>query len=135
MLVSNTRYHARVATCRACEFFKPTTESCGTFMHRDIVTYQGEQRTLCGCKIRAKAWIAFFNCPLNKWKQKDRIVAILAAAKSFSNPPTQEEIDRFYKMKSDLIGKEVMPECEACARREIQQFIRDINIYLQTGEL
>lgn len=130
MIVSRTRFLARVQTCQHCEFYKPSTGSCGTLAHRDRVMVNGEEKILCGCVIRAKAWVAFFSCPLDKWHQKDRIVAILREVKQFSKPPTKEEIDRFYQRKSELIGRSVASECEACARREIMDFIRDINNYL-----
>jgi hypothetical protein len=135
MLVSRTRFLARVKTCETCQYFKPSTGSCGTLILGDTVTHNGEPYKLCGCKIKAKAWLAFASCPLDKWQQKDRIVAILKEVKQFSKPPTQEEINRFYERKSELVGRSVSPECEACAREEIRNFIKDINNYLEEGNL
>lgn len=130
MIVSRTRFLARVQTCQHCEHYRPSTVSCGTLAHRDKVIHEGEEKRLCGCVIKTKAWLAFASCPLDKWQQKDRIVAILREVKQFSKPPTQEEINRFYQRKSELIGRSVASECEACARREIMDFVKDINNYL-----
>ena len=127
MIVSSTRYHARLATCHACEFFKPNTGSCGTLLNRDEVVYNGEKYNLCGCVVKMKAWSALHSCPVDKWKNKDSVFKYIKEVKSWEFPLNDQQHQRFYEIKSDLKGKNVMLECEACANREIIDFLEFIN--------
>lgn len=62
LLVSNKTKNERLHTCRSCEHFVETTQSCGP-----LVTEAFTDSKLCGCFMPAKARLRMSKCPLDKW--------------------------------------------------------------------
>ncbi len=61
-------YADRMAICGVCEFYRTSTGTCGPAIVGKTVTYNGEQRRLCGCIIAIKAAMPIMSCPLDKWR-------------------------------------------------------------------
>lgn len=123
MVVSNVKKAARLAMCEECEHYVQSTKSCGPLLIGGTVMHEGEERQLCGCRMPVKAQLAFSKCPLDKWGKVHSPVHYLALVKSFSNPPSQADINTYYKIKSELVGRKLYPECDVCAIKEIREFI------------
>jgi hypothetical protein len=72
----NTRAE-RLAICKACQFYREQTRSCGEFLPKkmmrgefkgDVVEYRNKEITLCGCDMVQKTKFKTSKCPANKWK-------------------------------------------------------------------
>ena len=53
LFVSQKEFARRVDICQTCPAYIPKTGTCNT----------------CGCFVRPKAKIAFFECPMHKWQK------------------------------------------------------------------
>lgn len=58
LLVTPTQRKARLDVCLMCEHFQPATSKL-------MPTCE-----LCGCLVKAKAWLATESCPDNRWAQQ-----------------------------------------------------------------
>lgn len=87
--VNGEQRKERIAICRACPVYVPTTGSCGQFLHPILnpnqapATIDGVTFQPCGCNIAAKATLKISQCPANKWpllldaKVRDQIKQIV----------------------------------------------------------
>lgn len=133
MIVTRTRYLARMKVCEMCKHYKPSTKSCGTIVLGDRVQHNGDEVRLCGCVMTNKAWLAFAKCPLGHWGNQKSTTYYYGIVRSFHNPPTKEEIDTYYRLKSELIGRQIISECDACAIREIREFTKHCEELFEEG--
>ena len=53
----------RLNTCRGCEHFVESTQSCGP-----LVTEAFTDSKLCGCHMPTKTRLKWAECPLGKWE-------------------------------------------------------------------
>ena len=56
LLVTPEQRKERLAVCVKCEHFRQATSKVGP------------RCGLCGCFVKAKAWLATEQCPVDKWK-------------------------------------------------------------------
>ena len=124
MVVTRTRYLARLKVCEMCKHYKPSTKSCGTIILGGRVEHNGEEVKLCGCIMPNKAWMAFSKCPLGYWGAQKSTTYYYGIVRSFHTPPTEEEINTYYRLKSELVGREIKADCMACAIKEIREFTK-----------
>jgi hypothetical protein len=71
----------RLATCKACKHFRPSTLSCGTIIignklspedlaeaeENNKITHYRRITRLCGCYMPRKTKYSLYRCPINKW--------------------------------------------------------------------
>lgn len=67
LLVSGNEKSRRLSICQKCEFFKPSTQSCGTLVVGERIVYKGLKAKLCGCVMPIKASLKTASCPVGKW--------------------------------------------------------------------
>lgn len=57
----------RFNTCKKCKFFKKKSQTCGTPIIGNKVTYRKKEYKLCGCFMGIKSRLRFATCPVGKW--------------------------------------------------------------------
>lgn len=71
----------RLATCKACKHFRPSTLSCGTLIfgnklspedlaeanENNKITHYRRKTRLCGCYMPRKTKYSLYRCPINRW--------------------------------------------------------------------
>ena len=134
MFVSRTRFLARKKVCEMCEYYKPSTGSCGTLALGTWVKHEGEDVHLCGCVMQGKLWLSFWKCPIGRWTKAPTAFETLKILNSFSKPPTKDDFRRFQQLKTELKGRALIDssdECEACLLREMRELRNYVEKYLE----
>lgn len=138
---------ARQKACEGCEFYKPETKSCGTFLPNkllklqggDLVELEGRERKvrLCGCYLPAKWTWGFTECPLpaehKRWGKelsKEKIKAIKELLKG--EEPTAKWMGEMFEVyNSSFNHKEPVKSktCGSCIQRMVKQLKEAIEVY------
>jgi len=109
--VRNELYRERMDICRRCKYFQAHTQTCGTPVIGETVTYRRKEYHLCGCIMPIKAKLKVASCSVNKWL------------------PT---VDRELLMKAKEVGDRLPPEGQRLGRinEEEQIAIHDAYVAL-----
>jgi hypothetical protein len=133
LFVKHEEYQRRMAICRDCKFYEPTTKSCGPLIiGKEVETevkYRRKSIRLCGCVMPIKAKQGIFGCPAQKWLpllSKEQIMSMrkivleLKAKKVLQT----EDIKLLFQMKSDLYGQKFKHQvCSVCVNKVIRNLL------------
>lgn len=154
MVVSNTRYHQRLAVCESCEHYREQeflnkiglnvkARFCGEKFVGEWVEHEGKQKKLCGCVMAVKAKGLWWNCPLGKWpnhvispieiEEAEKFIKKASRIKS-TNPEYKSIVNEYYQLKSSITGRELMPDyCDVCFRAELASMKQQVDEWKSTG--
>lgn len=147
--VKNLRYKM----CRACKFYKPITDSCGTFrllnplgqkltkdeieeIDKDnTITYYRKKTRLCGCICDIKTKVPFEYCPIGKWASyqltEQQLVELKAFLQTFpkTGQISRDYITQLYDWASIASGeKQKVKNCAECIKGVLREFNRQLNL-------
>jgi len=133
--------------CRGCEFFKPETVSCGTFLpdkilkegtaKGDLVKVEGRKKKvrLCGCHMGQKVKFKIASCPAGFWKTevslKDKL-KLKAVLNEFQKKGKMKssEVPEFVEAYNQAFGanKKVkqLKGCGSCFGQMMDESIKSI---------
>ena len=142
LFAKHNEYKRRLDICRACKFFEPSTQSCGTLIVGDEVEttevlFRRKSIKLCGCVMPVKAKLAFASCPASKWdgvlsvEEQIEFKRFLLDMKA-QGRLEQKDMLRFYSFKDKATGAfNERSTCPPCVKKDINTFLesmKDINV-------
>ena len=144
LFAKHNEYKRRLDICRACKFFEPSTQSCGTLILGDEVEttevlFRRKSIKLCGCVMPVKAKLAFASCPASKWdgvlsvEEQIEFKRFLLDMKA-QGRLEQKDMLRFYSFKDKATGAfNERSTCPPCVKKDINSFLesmKDVNVDL-----
>ena len=136
----------RFSLCQSCDFFKPETQSCGTFLPKkaieegslkgDLVSIPGKKKKvrLCGCHMGQKVKFKMASCPAGKWKSEVSLKDKLKLKSLFKKRPqsmTRQEVKEFVEAYNQAFGakKQVKQAtgCGGCLRQMVDETISSLD--------
>ena len=143
LFAKHNEYKRRLDICRACKFFEPSTQSCGTLIVGDEVETEVKFRKksikLCGCVMPVKAKLAFASCPASKWdgvlslQEQIEFKRFLLDMKA-QGRLEQNDMLRFYSFKDKATGAfNERSTCPPCVKKDINSFLesmKDVDVDL-----
>ena len=144
LFAKHNEYKRRLDICRACKFFEPSTQSCGTLILGDEVEttevlFRRKTIKLCGCVMPVKAKLAFASCPASKWdgvlsvEEQIEFKRFLLDMKA-QGRLEQNDMLKFYKFKDKATGAfNERSTCPPCVKKDINSFLesmKDVNVDL-----
>jgi hypothetical protein len=153
MVVSNTRYQQRLVVCESCEHYREQeflnkiglnvkAKFCGKAITGETITYEGEEKTLCGCIMAIKAKGLWASCPLGKWPKFLLSPVLIEEAEKFikkasriksTNPEYRNIVNEYYQLKSSITGRNLMPDyCDVCFRSELASMKQQVEEWKST---
>ena len=134
LFAKHNEYKRRLDICRACKFFEPSTQSCGTLILGDEVEttevlFRRKTIKLCGCVMPVKAKLAFASCPASKWdgvlsvEEQIEFKRFLLDMKA-QGRLEQKDMLKFYSFKDKATGAfNERSTCPPCVKRDIKLFL------------
>jgi len=143
LFAKHNEYKRRLDICRACKFFEPLTQSCGTLIVGDEieteVLFRRKSIKLCGCVMPVKAKLAFASCPASKWdgvlsvQEQIEFKRFLLDMKA-QGRLEQKDMLKFYSFKDKATGAfNERSTCPPCVKKDINTFLesmKDVNVDL-----
>ena len=144
LFAKHNEYKRRLDICRACKFFEPSTQSCGTLILGDEVEttevlFRRKSIKLCGCVMPVKAKLAFASCPASKWdgvlsvEEQIEFKRFLLDMKA-QGRLEQKDMLKFYSFKDKATGAfNERSTCPPCVKKDINSFLesmKDVDIDL-----
>ena len=144
LFAKHHEYKRRLDICRACKFFEPSTQSCGTLIVGDEVEttevlFRRKSIKLCGCVMPVKAKLAFASCPASKWdgvlsvEEQIEFKRFLLDMKA-QGRLEQKDMLKFYSFKDKATGAfNERSTCPPCVKKDINSFLesmKDVNVDL-----
>ena len=143
LFAKHNEYKRRLDICRACKFFEPSTQSCGTLIVGDEVEtevlFRRKSIKLCGCVMPVKAKLAFASCPASKWEgvlsleEQIEFKRFLLDMKA-QGRLEQKDMLRFYSFKDKATGAfNERSTCPPCVKKDINSFLesmKDVDVDL-----
>ena len=144
LFAKHNEYKRRLDICRACKFFEPSTQSCGTLILGDEVEttevlFRRKTIKLCGCVMPVKAKLAFASCPASKWdgvlsvEEQIEFKRFLLDMKA-QGRLEQNDMLKFYKFKDKATGAfNERSTCPPCVKKDINSFLesmKDVDVDL-----
>ena len=144
LFAKHNEYKRRLDICRACKFFEPSTQSCGTLILGDEVEttevlFRRKSIKLCGCVMPVKAKLAFASCPASKWdgvlslEEQIEFKRFLLDMKA-QGRLEQNDMLKFYSFKDKATGAfNERSTCPPCVKKDINSFLesmKDVNVDL-----
>ena len=144
LFAKHNEYKRRLDICRACKFFEPSTQSCGTLILGDEVEttevlFRRKSIKLCGCVMPVKAKLAFASCPASKWdgvlslEEQIEFKRFLLDMKA-QGRLEQNDMLKFYKFKDKATGAfNERSTCPPCVKKDINSFLesmKDVDVDL-----
>ena len=143
LFAKHNEYKRRLDICRACKFFEPSTQSCGTLIVGDEVEtevlFRRKSIKLCGCVMPVKAKLAFASCPASKWdgvlsvEEQIEFKRFLLDMKA-QGRLEQKDMLKFYSFKDKATGAfNERSTCPPCVKKDINLFLesmKDVNVDL-----
>ena len=144
LFAKHNEYKRRLDICRACKFFEPSTQSCGTLILGDEVEttevlFRRKSIKLCGCVMPVKAKLAFASCPASKWdgvlsvEEQIEFKRFLLDMKA-QGRLEQKDMLKFYSFKDKATGAfNERSTCPPCVKKDINSFLesmKDVNVDL-----
>jgi hypothetical protein len=141
LFAKHNEYKRRLDICRACKFFEPSTQSCGTLIVGDEVEtevlFRRKSIKLCGCVMPVKAKLAFASCPASKWdgvlsvEEQIEFKRFLLDMKA-QGRLEQKDMLRFYSFKDKATGAfNERSTCPPCVKKDINTFLdsmKDVDV-------
>ena len=136
LFAKHTEYKRRLDICRACKFFEPSTQSCGTLILGDEVEsevlFRRKTIKLCGCVMPVKAKLAFASCPASKWdgvlsvEEQIEFKRFLLDMKA-QGRLEQKDMLKFYSFKDKATGAfNERSTCPPCVKKDINSFLESM---------
>ena len=136
LFAKHNEYKRRLDICRACKFFEPSTQSCGTLIGGDEVEtevlFRRKSIKLCGCVMPVKAKLAFASCPASKWdgvlsvEEQIEFKRFLLDMKA-QGRLEQKDMLRFYSFKDKATGAfNERSTCPPCVKKDINSFLESM---------
>ena len=136
LFAKHNEYKRRLDICRACKFFEPSTQSCGTLILGDEVEtevlFRRKSIKLCGCVMPVKAKLAFASCPASKWdgvlsvEEQIEFKRFLLDMKA-QGRMEQNDMLKFYKFKDKATGAfNERSTCPPCVKKDINSFLESM---------
>ena len=136
LFAKHNEYKRRLDICRACKFFEPSTQSCGTLIVGDEVEtevlFRRKSIKLCGCVMPVKAKLAFASCPASKWDgvlsvdEQIEFKRFLLDMKA-QGRLEQKDMLRFYSFKDKATGAfNERSTCPPCVKKDINSFLESM---------
>ena len=137
LFAKHNEYKRRLDICRACKFFEPSTQSCGTLILGDEVEttevlFRRKSIKLCGCVMPVKAKLAFASCPASKWdgvlsiEEQIEFKRFLLDMKA-QGRLEQKDMLRFYSFKDKATGAfNERSTCPPCVKKDINSFLESM---------
>ena len=137
LFAKHNEYKRRLDICRACKFFEPSTQSCGTLIVGDEVEttevlFRRKTIKLCGCVMPVKAKLAFASCPASKWdgvlsvEEQIEFKRFLLDMKA-QGRLEQKDMLRFYSFKDKATGAfNERSTCPPCVKKDINSFLESM---------
>ena len=143
LFAKHNEYKRRLDICRACKFFEPSTQSCGTLILGDEVEtevlFRRKTIKLCGCVMPVKAKLAFASCPASKWdgvlsnEEQIEFKRFLLDMKA-QGRLEQNDMLKFYSFKDKATGAfNERSTCPPCVKKDINSFLesmKDVDVDL-----
>ena len=143
LFAKHNEYKRRLDICRACKFFEPSTQSCGTLIVGDEVEtevlFRRKSIKLCGCVMPVKAKLAFASCPASKWdgvlsvEEQIEFKRFLLDMKA-QGRLEQKDMLKFYSFKDKATGAfNERSTCPPCVKKDINSFLesmKDVDVDL-----
>ena len=143
LFAKHHEYKRRLDICRACKFFEPSTQSCGTLILGDEVEtevlFRRKSIKLCGCVMPVKAKLAFASCPASKWdgvlslEEQIEFKRFLLDMKA-QGRLEQKDMLKFYSFKDKATGAfNERSTCPPCVKKDINSFLesmKDVDVDL-----
>jgi hypothetical protein len=143
LFAKHNEYKRRLDICRACKFFEPSTQSCGTLIVGDEVEtevlFRRKSIKLCGCVMPVKAKLAFASCPASKWEgvlsleEQIEFKRFLLDMKA-QGRLEQKDMLKFYSFKDKATGAfNERSTCPPCVKKDINTFLesmKDVDVDL-----
>ena len=144
LFAKHNEYKRRLDICRACKFFEPSTQSCGTLIVGDEVEttevlFRRKSIKLCGCVMPVKAKLAFASCPASKWEGVLSIEEQIEFKRFLLDMKAQGRLEqkdmlKFYSFKDKATGAfNERSTCPPCVKKDINSFLesmKDVNVDL-----
>ena len=136
LFAKHHEYKRRLDICRACKFFEPSTQSCGSLIVGDEVEtevlFRRKSIKLCGCVMPVKAKLAFASCPASKWdgvlsvEEQIEFKRFLLDMKA-QGRLEQKDMLRFYSFKDKATGAfNERSTCPPCVKKDINSFLESM---------
>ena len=137
LFAKHNEYKRRLDICRACKFFEPSTQSCGTLILGDEVEttevlFRRKTIKLCGCVMPVKAKLAFASCPASKWdgvlslQEQIEFKRFLLDMKA-QGRLEQKDMLKFYSFKDKATGAfNERSTCPPCVKKDINSFLESM---------
>ena len=137
LFAKHHEYKRRLDICRACKFFEPSTQSCGTLIVGDEVEttevlFRRKSIKLCGCVMPVKAKLAFASCPASKWdgvlsvEEQIEFKRFLLDMKA-QGRLEQNDMLKFYSFKDKATGAfNERSTCPPCVKKDINSFLESM---------
>jgi len=136
LFAKHNEYKRRLDICRACKFFEPSTQSCGTLILGDEVEtevlFRKKSIKLCGCVMPVKAKLAFASCPASKWNgvlsmdEQIEFKRFLLDMKA-QGRLEQNDMLKFYSFKDKATGAfNERSTCPPCVKKDINTFLESM---------
>ena len=145
LFAKHNEYKRRLDICRACKFFEPSTQSCGSLIVGDEVEtevlFRRKSIKLCGCVMPVKAKLAFASCPASKWdgvlslEEQIEFKRFLLDMKA-QGRLEQKDMLRFYSFKDKATGAfNERSTCPPCVKKDINNFLESMkDVVVEIGE-
>jgi hypothetical protein len=144
LFAKHNEYKRRLDICRACKFFEPSTQSCGTLIlgnevETTEVLFRRKSIKLCGCVMPVKAKLAFASCPASKWEGVLSVEEQIEFKRFLLDMKAQGRLEqkdmlRFYSFKDKATGAfNERSTCPPCVKKDINTFLesmKDVNVDL-----
>lgn len=137
LFAKHNEYKRRLDICRACKFFEPSTQSCGTLILGDEVEttevlFRRKSIKLCGCVMPIKAKLAFASCPASKWEGVLSVEEQIEFKRFLLDMKAQGRLEqkdmlRFYSFKDKATGAfNERSTCPPCVKKDINSFLESM---------
>ena len=144
LFAKHNEYKRRLDICRACKFFEPSTQSCGTLILGDEVEttevlFKRKSIKLCGCVMPVKAKLAFASCPASKWEGVLSIEEQIEFKRFLLDMKAQGRLEqndmlKFFSFKDKATGAfNERSTCPPCVKKDINSFLesmKDVDVDL-----
>jgi len=143
LFAKHNEYKRRLDICRACKFFEPSTQSCGTLIVGDEVEtevlFRRKSIKLCGCVMPVKAKLAFASCPASKWEGVLSVEEQIEFKRFLLDMKAQGRLEqkdmlKFYSFKDKATGAfNERSTCPPCVKKDINTFLesmKDVDVDL-----
>ena len=144
LFAKHNEYKRRLDICRACKFFEPSTQSCGTLILGDEVEtievlFRRKSIKLCGCVMPVKAKLAFASCPASKWNGVLSVEEQIEFKRFLLDMKAQGRLEqndmlKFYSFKDKATGAfNERSTCPPCVKKDINSFLesmKDVDVDL-----